>query len=166
MERKMKRTNILLTSALCVLSIYATTATTATTANANATETENVEITETENIYALSTVVTSIDTSTDTVTVEDYNGNLWSFYGIEDWQNGDRCSLIMSTNNTPSIYDDIIVSQKYDGQSEIHDPDNWAMDYCESSVTITDWNISENGNEIAFQLSDGVELYAEKQNAN
>lgn len=115
---------------------------------------------KTDNLYALSTTVTSINPSTDTVTVEDYNGNLWSFSGIEDWQINDRCSLIMNTNNTPSIYDDIIVSQKYDGRNEIHDPDNWAMDYCESNITIADWN--DNGKEIAFQLSDGTELYAEK----
>lgn len=117
-------------------------------------------------LYPLSTTVKSINTTTDTVAVEDYNGNLWEFYGTEDWEVGDRCSLIMNTNGTPSIYDDLIVSQKYDGRSETHNPDNWAMDYCESNVTIVDWNISENGNEIAFQLSDGVELYAEKQNAN
>lgn len=153
----MRKSNIILAATLCVLSIYACTASTteAKTEPQNAT---------TENYYALSTTVTSVDTTTDTVTVEDYNGNLWSFYGVEDWQNGDRCSLVMDTQGTPSIYDDVIVSQKYDGRSEIHNPDNWAMDYCESSVTITDWNA--NDNEISLQLSDGVEIYAERQNAN
>lgn len=147
----MKKSNIIFTTALCILSIYACTI--------SATEAK-------ENLYPLSTTVKSINTTTDTVAVEDYNGNLWEFYGTEDWEVGDRCSLVMDTNGTPSIYDDPIVSQKYDGRSETHNPDNWAMDYCESNVIIVDWNISENGNEIAFQLSDGVELYAEKQNAN
>lgn len=43
---------------------------------------------------------------------------------------------------------------------ESHDPDNWWKDYCESEITIVDWNVS--GNEMAFQLSDGTELYATK----
>lgn len=41
-----------------------------------------------------------------------------------------------------------------------HNPDNWWKDYCESEITIVDWNVS--GNEMAFQLSDGTELYATK----
>ena len=44
---------------------------------------------------------------------------------------------------------------------ESHDPDNWWKDYCKSEITIVDWNVS--GNEMAFQLSDGTELYATKQ---
>lgn len=44
--------------------------------------------------------------------------------------------------------------------AESHNPDNWWKDYCESEITIVDWNVS--GNEMAFQLSDGTELYATK----
>lgn len=44
--------------------------------------------------------------------------------------------------------------------AESHDPDNWWKDYCKSEITIVDWNVS--GNEMAFQLSDGTELYATK----
>lgn len=43
---------------------------------------------------------------------------------------------------------------------ESHDPDNWWRDYCESNITIVDWNVGSD--EMAFQLSDGTELYATK----
>ena len=43
---------------------------------------------------------------------------------------------------------------------ESHDPNNWWRDYCNSDITIVDWNVSDN--EMAFQLSDGTELYATK----
>ena len=65
------------------------------------------------NYYTLTTVVTSVEHSTDTVKVEDGNGTIWAFTGCEDWQIGDICSLIMSDNGTASIYDDEIVKTKY-----------------------------------------------------
>lgn len=37
---------------------------------------------------------------------------------------------------------------------------SWASAYCDSNLTITDWNTD--GKELAFMLSDGTELYAEK----
>lgn len=46
-------------------------------------------------LYPLTTTVTEINN--DTVTVEDSNGNLWSFNGVEDWQVGDGCALIMGS---------------------------------------------------------------------
>lgn len=45
--------------------------------------------------------------------------------------------------------------------AESHNPDNWWKDYCKSNITIVDWNCDSN--EMAFQLSDGTELYATKQ---
>lgn len=41
-----------------------------------------------------------------------------------------------------------------------HNPDNWWKDYCKSNITIVDWNCGSD--EMAFQLSDGTELYATK----
>lgn len=35
--------------------------------------------------YAMTTVVVSLDYDTDTVEVEDFNGNVWAFDGCEDW---------------------------------------------------------------------------------
>lgn len=37
---------------------------------------------------------------------------------------------------------------------------SWASAYCDSNLIITDWNTD--GKELAFMLSDGTELYAEK----
>ena len=68
---------------------------------------------ETQNLYPLTTFVISVNYTTDTVITEDSNGNLWTFYGVEDWQNGDCCSFIMDNNGTPEIKDDKIVSAKY-----------------------------------------------------
>lgn len=66
--------------------------------------------------YALTTVVEKVDREKDTVTCMDFNGNLWEFYGAEDWQKDDIASLLMYDNNTPeTIYDDIIVNVRYDG---------------------------------------------------
>lgn len=65
--------------------------------------------------YSFSTTVESIDRANDIVTVVDYNGNLWGFSGVEDWQVGDVCALTMSDNNTAEIYDDEILNARYCG---------------------------------------------------
>lgn len=65
--------------------------------------------------YALTTVVEKVDRKKDIVTCMDFNGNLWEFYGTEDWQKDDIASLLMYDNGTPDIYDDIIVKSYYDG---------------------------------------------------
>lgn len=67
-------------------------------------------------LYPLTTTVTQINN--DTVTVEDSNGNLWLFNGVEDWQVGDGCALIMNDNNTKDIRDDVIISTRYQGRME------------------------------------------------
>ena len=65
------------------------------------------------NYYALTCEVVEIDREANTVTCEDYNGNLWEFYGTEDWQEGDCASLLMNSKGTPSIYDDAIEGARY-----------------------------------------------------
>lgn len=71
-------------------------------------------------LYPLTTTVTEINNNT--VTVEDSNGNLWSFNGAEDWQVGDGCALIMHDNSTSEIMDDTIISTRYQGmESKISD---------------------------------------------
>ena len=67
-------------------------------------------------LYPLTTTVTEINN--DTVTVEDSNGNLWSFDGAEDWEINDSCALIMNDNNTKDIRDDVIISTRYQGRME------------------------------------------------
>lgn len=63
--------------------------------------------------YALTAQVVEIDKTADVVTCEDSNGNLWDFYGVEDWQKGDCVSLLMNTNGTENIYDDEICGTTY-----------------------------------------------------
>lgn len=66
--------------------------------------------------YALTTKVIALDHESDVVTVEDFNGNAWTFYGVEDWQIGDFASLLMDNNGTPeTIYDDVITMAHYAG---------------------------------------------------
>ena len=69
-----------------------------------------------KHLYPLTATVTEINN--DTVTVEDTNGNLWSFNGAEDWQVGDGCALIMHDNSTSDIRDDVIISTRYQGKTE------------------------------------------------
>jgi len=64
-------------------------------------------------LYALTCEVVEVDRNSDTVTCEDYNGNLWEFFGAEDWDVGDCVSLLMNNSGTESIYDDEIVGATY-----------------------------------------------------
>lgn len=73
---------------------------------------------EKKNLYPLTTVVYNISEATDTVTVEDYNGNLWQFKGVEDWNLDDICTCIMDSKGTLLIKDDEIVKVRYNGWFE------------------------------------------------
>jgi hypothetical protein len=68
-----------------------------------------------ENYYPRTAIVYSFDTVSDTVKVIDFAGEMWEFYGIEDWMIGDIVSMMMYDNNTESIYDDEIVEIRYSG---------------------------------------------------
>lgn len=68
-----------------------------------------------DNIYAKTAIVYDLDYENDIVYISDSNGNAWSFTGIEDYELGDYVSIIMYDNDTPNIYDDIIVSVRYSG---------------------------------------------------
>lgn len=70
------------------------------------------------NLYALTTKVVMIDYPTDVVWCEDYNGNIWEFYGCEDWAIDDIASLLMNDKGTELIYDDEIVGTRYNGSFE------------------------------------------------
>ena len=79
-----------------------------------------MDICQNNMVYSLSTVVTDLDRERDIVTVEELDGsNVWTFYGVEDWEVNDICSLTMFNNNTPKIYDDIIIGTTYGGNLEM-----------------------------------------------
>lgn len=72
-----------------------------------------------DNLYPMTAVVTDFDFENDLVIVTDYEGFDWIFEGIEDWQIGDICSMIMFDNNTYEyVEDDIIVKIVYAGFME------------------------------------------------
>jgi hypothetical protein len=63
--------------------------------------------------YALTTKVVDLDFENDLVTCEDCNGNLWQFFGVEDWEIEDGASLLMNDSGTPEIWDDVIESVRF-----------------------------------------------------
>lgn len=69
-------------------------------------------------LYALTTVVVEVDRECNTVYCVDFNGEEWAFWGCEDWVEGDIASMLMYTNGTPIIYDDVILSARYGGYFE------------------------------------------------
>ena len=70
---------------------------------------------EPNSTYPATMYVTEISGELDIVTLEDFSGNLWEFYGVEDWAIGDICSCIMDDNGTKAIEDDEIIDIKYSG---------------------------------------------------
>lgn len=70
-----------------------------------------------EHYYPLTTIVTTINEDYDTVSVEDSNGFIWQFSGVEDWGEGDICSIIMDSKGTNTILDDEIVKTRYCGNT-------------------------------------------------
>lgn len=65
-------------------------------------------------VYADTMVVVEVDD--EWVTCVDYNGNEWAFENeAGDWLVGDFASVMMYDNCTDIIYDDVIISAKYNG---------------------------------------------------
>ena len=58
--------------------------------------------------YALTAKVIKLDSINDIVAVEDSTGNIWEFYGTQDWELNDCVSLVMNNQGTDSIFDDSI----------------------------------------------------------
>lgn len=68
-------------------------------------------------IYPNSGKIHSVDVEKDTFCIIDDAGDIWQMYGIEDWEVGDNCAMIMDTNGTENwIYDDIVLSCRYTGR--------------------------------------------------
>ena len=56
-----------------------------------------------------------VEICNDEVVVETCTGNLFAFYGAEDWMVGDTVSMIIDSCGTENITDDIILTVKYSG---------------------------------------------------
>lgn len=74
---------------------------------------ESVREIDPKNYYIQETTVVEIDGNK--VIFETESGNLFSIYGVEDWQVGDRAVLLFDNNGTHEIKDDIIVREFYRG---------------------------------------------------
>lgn len=66
-------------------------------------------------LYPKAMLVTELDNTNDLVICTDYNGDNWIFKGIEDWQIGDIVAAIMDSNGTETVYDDIVIDCRYNG---------------------------------------------------
>lgn len=69
-------------------------------------------------IYPQTFVVGDIDKPTNAIAFIDYNCNIWTWEGIEDWMIGDIAAAIMDDNGTETIYDDMIITLRYAGYTE------------------------------------------------
>lgn len=76
----------------------------------NRTETEMVAV---DNLYIMETKVIEFEEATDCVVVEAKSGDMYAFYGIEDWEINDRCVLLLDNHGTESVEDDVIVRTYY-----------------------------------------------------
>ena len=75
------------------------------------------------NLYPQTFIVVSVDSYENLVTIKDFNGYTWQFWGAEDWIENDICSAIMDNRGTESIFDDEVVSVRYSGW--IENPNDW-----------------------------------------
>ena len=56
---------------------------------------------------------TGIEPWETTVTFQTMNGNLFAFDGGEDLEEGDVIAVIMNSNGTPNVVDDIVIDVRY-----------------------------------------------------
>lgn len=68
-----------------------------------------------DNLYPHAAVVVEVDDVGDRVYVSDYNGEVWMFYGSEDWLVGDIAAMVIDNMGTPEIAGDRIISVRYCG---------------------------------------------------
>lgn len=67
---------------------------------------------DTENCYYPETAVV-VEICEDEVIVETYTGNLFGFYGSEDWSIGDCVSMIIDSCGTQKVTDDMVIDAHY-----------------------------------------------------
>ena len=66
-----------------------------------------------DNLYLSKGKVISVIEELDKVSVIDGDGEVFQFYGMEDWLVNDDCIMLMDNNGTSDIKDDIIVKTIY-----------------------------------------------------
>ena len=70
-------------------------------------------------LYPETAIIVELDRAENLVTVADVAGNIWEFYGCEDYYEGNLVRMLMYDGGTPNtIYDDEIVIVWYAGTLE------------------------------------------------
>ena len=64
--------------------------------------------------YTMQAKVIDVDTALDTVQIEDLHGEVWEFFGTENFQKGNSVIALMDNQGTSTIYDDEILSVRLD----------------------------------------------------
>ena len=64
--------------------------------------------------YITQAKVIGINTVSDTVQIEDSHGEVWEFFGTENFQKGNSVIVLMDDQSTSTVYDDIILSVRLD----------------------------------------------------
>jgi hypothetical protein len=68
--------------------------------------------------YPAALMVVDLDEHEDMVIAVDFNGNEWTWTGIEDIFPGDMIAVVMDDQGTETIYDDEIIDLRYCGWIE------------------------------------------------
>ena len=68
--------------------------------------------------YPAALMVVDLDEHEDMVIAVDFNGNEWTWTGIEDIFPGDMIAVMMDDQGTETIYDDEIIDLRYCGWIE------------------------------------------------
>ena len=68
--------------------------------------------------YSAVLMVVDLDEHEDMVIAVDFNGNEWTWTGIEDIFPGDMIAVVMDDQGTEIIYDDEIIDLRYCGWIE------------------------------------------------
>ena len=85
----------------------------ATKYSENSNNISDTKLVNTDNLYILKSTIMEINDKSDIVTVITDNGNMYQFYGIEDWQINDKCLLIMDGKEVNNPKDDVIIKGIY-----------------------------------------------------
>ena len=67
-----------------------------------------------ETHYVIETEVINVNTTTDTIQIKDTHGEVWEFFGIDNFQEGDSIIVLMDNQKTHTIYDDEILNVHFD----------------------------------------------------
>ena len=64
--------------------------------------------------YTMQAKVVDVDTASDIVQIEDSHGEIWEFFGTENFQKDNSVIVLMDNQGTSTIYDDEILSVRLD----------------------------------------------------